>query len=275
MASTFKKILIFLTLLAGVAGLFWLGSKFNIFQAESENLVITRSPLASPSFSPSASPTKTPVPSATPSATQISPTPTPRPSAPPQRILLDVSFFAQAPFGEWNDPTYQNGCEEAAIIMAMSWVRGVGETKDQAKIDIAAITQFEDKIYGWTPDRSAADTARLLEDYYGYQNVEARSGIGSQDIKTEILKGNLLIVPVNGRILKNPFYTPPGPEHHMIVVIGYDASRDEFITNDIGTRQGQNYRYGASRLGAALQDYLTGDHLPSIAGATAMIIVKK
>jgi len=274
-ASTFKKILIFLTLLAGVAGLFWLGSKFNIFQAESENLVITRSPLASPSFSPSASPTKTPVPSATPSATQISPTPTPRPSAPPQRILLDVSFFAQAPFGEWNDPTYQNGCEEAAIIMAMSWVRGVGETKDQAKIEIAAITQFEDKIYGWTPDRSAADTARLLEDYYGYQNVEARSGIGSQDIKTEILKGNLLIVPVNGRILKNPFYTPPGPEHHMIVVIGYDAGTDEFITNDIGTRHGEKYRYGASRLEAALQDYPTGDHLPSMPGATAMIVVKK
>jgi hypothetical protein len=272
MKFNFKKlIIIFLTLLILVAGIFWFNQNFKRSPTQSDNPFKSQSP--SPFFSPSSSPALTARPAPTKSAT---PTLTPIPSSPsPQSILLDVAFFAQAPFGEWNDPTYQNGCEEAAIIMAMSWVRGVGETKDQAKIDIAAITQFEDKIYGWTPDRSAADTARLLEDYYGYQNVEARSGIGSQDIKTEILKGNLLIVPVNGRILKNPFYTPPGPEHHMIVVIGYDASRDEFITNDIGTRQGQNYRYGASRLGAALQDYLTGDHLPSIAGATAMIIVKK
>jgi hypothetical protein len=157
----------------------------------------------------------------------------------------------------------------------MSWVRGASESKDQAKIDIAAITQFEDTTYGLAVDRSAFDTARLLEDYYGYQNVEVRSGISSQDIKTEILKGNLLIIPINGQILKNPFYTPPGPEHHMIVVIGYDASSDEFITNDIGTRHGEKYRYGAARLEAALQDYQTGDHLPSVPGATAMIIVKK
>lgn len=159
--------------------------------------------------------------------------------------------------------------------MAMSWVRGVPETKEQAKIDIAAITQFEDKTYGSAPDRSAADTAELLKDYFGYQNVEARSAISAKDIKTEILKSNFLIVPVNGQILKNPFYTPPGPEHHMITVIGYDAGTNEFITNDIGTRHGEKYRYGASRLEAALQDYPTGDHLPSVPGATAMIIVKK
>jgi len=159
--------------------------------------------------------------------------------------------------------------------MAMSWVRGILETKEQAKIDIAVITQFEDKTYGSAVDRSAADTAGLLKDYYGYQNVEVRSEIGSQDIKTEISRGNLIIVPINGQILKNPFYTPPGPEHHMIVIIGYDVSSDEFITNDIGTRHGEKYRYGAARLGAALQDYPTGDHLPSVPGATAMIIIKK
>lgn len=271
MNFNFKKLIItFLTLLILAAGVFWFNQNFKRSPAQSDNPLKSQS--SSPSFSPSASPALTATPAPTKLATPI---PTPRPSPPPQSILQSVSFFAQAPFGEWSDPIYQNGCEEAAIIMAMSWVRDVPETKEQAKIDIAAITQFEDATYGPAVDRSAADTVRLLKDYYGYQNVEARSAISTKDIKAEILKGNLLIVPINGQILKNPFYTPPGPEHHMIVVIGYDGSTDEFITNDIGTRHGEKYRYSALRLEAALQDYPTGDHLPSVPGATAMIVVKK
>lgn len=254
-------ILVILILLAG-GGLFWLIKNFV--------------PSPTVSFSPSVSTSGAPSPSLA-----ISPAPTftatltPQPPASPQSILLEVSFFAQAPFGEWSDPIFQDGCEEAAAIMAMSWVQGAPKSKEQAKNDIIAITQFEDKTYGAAPDRSAQDTAGLMKDYYGYQNIEVRSGVDAQDLKTEILKGSLLIVPVNGRILKNPFYTPPGPEHHMIVIVGYDARANEFITNDIGTRHGEKYHYGKARLGAALQDYPTGDHLPSAAGATAMIVVRK
>ena len=31
----------------------------------------------------------------------------------PEVLLLDVPFLAQAPFGQWSDPIYQNACEEA------------------------------------------------------------------------------------------------------------------------------------------------------------------
>ncbi len=157
--------------------------------------------------------------------------------------------------------------------MAWYWVQHQSIIKEEAKKEIMAISDFEDKIYGHAPDRSAADTARLMKEYTGYQSVWVRLNIGAKDIEEELLKDNLVIVPINGRILKNPFYTAPGPEHHMVVVIGYDAQKDEFITNDIGTCHGAKYRYAASRLESSLQDYPTGDHLPAAPGATAMIVV--
>ena len=273
MTSSFKKsIITILILLALGSGFFWLAKKYNFFRTEGEGLLVSSSPGVSVSYSPSATPAKTSLPSIKPS---ISSTPRPSliPTPAPQSILLDVPFFAQAPFGEWSDPLFQNACEEASIIMAWHWANNTPVTKDQAKQEILALTQFEDQTYGAATDRSAADTAKMFKDYYGYQNITERSGISTGDIKQEILKGHLVITPVNGRILKNPFYTPPGPDHHMLVIIGYDGATDEFITNDVGTRHGEKYRYAASRFEAALQDYPTGNDLPSIPGETAMIVV--
>jgi len=59
----------------------------------------------------------------------------------------------------------------------------------------------------------------------------------------------------------------------MLVVIGYDGKTDEFITNDVGTRHGEKFRYGSSRFEASLIDYPTGDDLPATPGKTAMIVV--
>jgi hypothetical protein len=267
-----KSLFVIFILLALGGGFFWLAKKYNFFRIEREELISNGTPNPTIVFSPSTTPIKTPTPSV-----KASPTPTPRPSSvtsgAPQNILLSVPFFAQAPFGEWDDPIFQDGCEEASVIMAWHWVQGTAVTKEQAKQEIIAISEFEDKTYGHAPDRSAADTARLFEDYYGYKNIEVRAGIGAKDIKEALLAGNLVITPVNGRILKNPFYTAPGPEHHMVVVIGYDSKTDEFITNDIGTRHGEKFRYSVLHFQESLQDYPTGDHLPSIFGDTAMIVV--
>jgi len=266
MRFNFKKLIIIFLILAG--GLFLFNLKFNFFKFNNREVTTVQKPGLSGSVS--WSPSVLPRPSS-----PISPMPTPRSVAPPApSILLEVPFFAQAPFGEWADPIFQNACEEAAVVMAMHWVNGTLLTKEQAKSEILAVSEFEDKTYGPAIDRSVTDTLHLFKDYFNYQNVRARSNISTEDIKQEILKGNLLVVPINGQILKNPFYTPPGPAHHMIVVIGYDGNSDEFITNDIGTRHGQKYRYKASRLEASLQDYPTGSHLPSTPGATAMIVVE-
>jgi len=80
---------------------------------------------------------------------------------------------------------------------------------------------------------------------------------------------------MNGQKLKNPFFTPPGPLEHMIVIIGYDYQTNEFITNDSGTKHGQNYRYKENILFEALRDYPTGNHKPIIDIQKNIIIVQK
>jgi len=188
--------------------------------------------------------------------------------------LLDVPFTSQAPSAQWSDVVYQNACEEAVIVMTMRWAKGTSLTKEGAEIEIAAIADFQQKTYGHFHDRSASDTAQLIMDYYGYLNIEFQFDIGIDDIKRELAKGNALIVPVNGQKLGNPFYTPPGPIEHMVVVVGYDSETKEFITNDPGTKRGEQFRYPEDVLDAALRDYATGFHEPITQINRVMIIVR-
>lgn len=189
-------------------------------------------------------------------------------------ILLGVPFICQAPFGQWDEPVFQNACEEASILMAMRWVENKSLTKEEATKEIIAISDFELKNYGHFIDHSAADTGQLIKDYFEYENVEVQFNISAEDIKSELVQGNLVIAPVNGQKIGNPFYTPPGPLRHMVVIIGYNFQTKEFITNDAGTRRGQNYRYPENVLEQALQDYLTGDHEPISQIKKAMIVVR-
>lgn len=191
-------------------------------------------------------------------------------------ILFEVPFMPQAPFGNWSDPRKQDGCEEAAAIMAMAWVKGETLDAKSADEEINAIAAYEEKTYGTFHDTSAFDTAeRIFKDYFKYQNVKVRYRIKKEDIVKELAAGNLVIVPTNGQLLDNPNYTPPGPVTHNLVIIGYDVKTKEFVTNDPGTRKGKGYRYNEDVLENAIIDYLTGSHEKIEEEKTAMIVVRK
>lgn len=192
-------------------------------------------------------------------------------------ILLNVPFAAQAPLGNWEDPMQQNGCEEVSVIMAMAWINGKEKLVPEEVInEIRKISNYELEKYGGYMDTNAEDTViRIFKGYYNYEKVEAIYDIDTEDIKKELYKGNLVIVPANGRILDNPNYTPPGPETHMLPIIGYDVAKKEFITNDGGTRQGKNFRYKEYLIEEAILDYPTGNHEPITEIIKAMIVVKK
>src|SRR4030042_6642506 len=101
-----KFIFISIILLALGSGLFWLGEKYNFFRTKSGEPTISDSPTAFVSFSPSVTPTRAPIISVHPS-----PSPTLRPSPTSLAgVLLEVPFFAQAPFGEWADQIFQDVC---------------------------------------------------------------------------------------------------------------------------------------------------------------------
>jgi len=191
-------------------------------------------------------------------------------------ILLNIPFLAQAPFGQWEDPIYQNACEEASLLMAILWVRGEEAiSKDMATNELKKFADFEIERYNNFYDHSAADTAQLMKDYFNYYNVEVKNDIFIEDIKRELQKGNAVIVPIDGRSLKNPFYTQPGPPEHMLLIKGYDSGTGEFITNDAGTRHGENYRYNEDILWESIRDYPTGYKEPITETRKPMIIVWK
>lgn len=191
---------------------------------------------------------------------------------------IDTPFVAQAPFAEWEDLRQQEGCEEASVLMAMHWVQGKTSIDGQmAKDAIIDMSEQQRTVYGTYIDTSAQDTVdRLFKRYYNYHNVEVEYAITLADIRSELMKGNLVIVPINGKSIQNPYFRAGGPQRHMIVIIGFDWQTGEFITHEPGTKRGENYRYSSERLGASLRDYPSGNYIPIPENSpSAMIIVEK
>jgi len=197
-------------------------------------------------------------------------------ATPTEGVVQSVPFTAQAPFGEWSDPRQQDGCEEAASIMAVAWARGETFTLEEAKTEILAISAYEQVTYGTYHDSSAADTlSHVIKGYLGYENARLETNITKRDIIDELYAGNVVIVPTDGRALQNPNFTNGGPDRHMLIVIGYDPAEGVFITNDNGTRQGKGYRYDEDLFFSAIRDYPTGNHEPIVGVSKVMIVVEK
>lgn len=204
------------------------------------------------------------------------PTPSPTPTPPITTVIHDVPFTVQAPYARWGEDIFQFACEEASILMAMSWVNGKEIiSADEAVVEITEIANLAQSLIGTFYDESTSDTLRLLKAYYQYENVEQTFNVTKQDIIDTLYDGHVAIVATNGQILANPNFTPPGPIEHMLVVIGYDPATDEFITNDPGTSRGRHWRYDASLFVNAIQNYPTGYKQPITEIEKTMIVVSK
>lgn len=190
--------------------------------------------------------------------------------------LLDVPFNSQAPFGNWSNPKLQDGCEEASVLMAMNWIQGNNSTKSEAKQSILDMSNFQENSYGEFRDASLSHIkTRLFEEYYNYSQVEVKKNIEISDIRQEISLGSLVLVPTNGKILHNPYFVPPGPSRHMLVIRGYDTSTQEFIVNDPGTKRGESFRYHKDNLFEAIRAYPTGYKEPIEEIKKSYLVVEK
>lgn len=225
--------------------------------------------------SPSDTVEKTPEPAAEPTE-QPEPESEPKPEPKPSDAIatLKVPFASQAPFSDWSDPRQQDGCEEASIFMAWHWINGTTFTTTEALRGILALSRYSEETFKTFHDTSAIDTAKMLTDFYGYAAVTVRRDITTDDIRDELAKGNLVLIPADGTKLGNPNFKQPGPPEHMLVIKGYDAAKDQFITNDPGTRLGEGYRYSTAAIARSLRDYPTGFKDPNPNPRTAMIIVR-
>ena len=164
----------------------------------------------------------------------------------PEKILISVPFVPQAPFADWSEP-YENACEEASVIMVNHYLNQTSLSADQMKSEIDASVNWQIENWGGHNDLNATKTLKLAKDYFGL-NGEILENYSVESIKKELVKGNPVIAPTAGRKLGNPNFRGNGPEYHMLVIIGYDSSRQTFITNDPGTRNGKSYIYSHQTL---------------------------
>ncbi len=190
----------------------------------------------------------------------------------PKSVYLPVPFLCQAPHGNWKQP-WQDACEEAAVLMAIHYVRNYPLDKESGNQELLGMVGYQEQRWGGHHDLAAQQTARLIKEYYRYDKISVVYDITVEDIKKELAAGNVVITPMAGRLLGNPYYTPPGPAYHYMLFKGYDDERGEFITNDPGTRRGRDYRYKYAVAYNAIHDW-TGSKETIARGKKAMIVVK-
>ncbi len=218
---------------------------------------------------------ETTLPKAVPYEEKVSPTPLPQPQKPivapapkstpsteslPSEANLDVPFTVQAPYANWEDP-YGEFCEEASALMAISYLTNKTiPTAAFANTALLAIQQFEEKKFGYYKDTTAEETATILREHFSYKKVEVKQNPTAADIKRALADGRVVIVPVAGQEIGNPYFQHPGPLYHMLVIKGYTA-KGQFIANDPGTRRGANFLYDENRIMKAIHDWRTDGNI--------------
>lgn len=163
----------------------------------------------------------------------------------PEKAYLEVPFFCQAPMT--NDESWKihhASCEEAALLQAVYYDKNIKEV-DLAKVDrtLQDMIVWQEKNFGVHKDIHADSIKILMMSFFGYTTDEIRiiRKASIYEIKEQVALGFPVIAPTYGRWLKNPFYKQPGPEYHMVTVIGY--TEDRIITNDVGTKRGKDFSY--------------------------------
>lgn len=188
----------------------------------------------------------------------------------PAELNLAVPWTPQAPFANWDD-VHEDACEEISIYMVHLFYSGVpAGLVDPAAAEAVLLDMVDAEVdlLGIWADTTAAETAEFAESYYGYETELIVNPTVNQ-IKEQLVMGYPVIVPMAGQVLMNPFFTPPGPDYHMLVVKGYTA--DGFITNDPGTRRGENWVYGFDHFMNSMHDWNGGNVLE---GQKVVIILK-
>lgn len=180
------------------------------------------------------------------------PTENPPVVALPEQALLNVPFTSQAPLANW-DATHEETCEEASLLMVKHYIKGTtfGST-NQADSELLDLVAWEE-ANGYKIDVTTTELSQIAKSKYGLSTGRVKKNATIDDIKREIANGHPVIVGAAGKVLPNPNFRNGGPNYHMLVVKGYD--KDGFITNDPGTRLGNNFRYTFDAFYNAIHDW--------------------
>ncbi|MCH7759206.1 C39 family peptidase [Patescibacteria group bacterium] len=198
-------------------------------------------------------------------------------------VDLLVPFTSQSPFDQWDD-LHNRAYEEAVLIMARHWLNNQKLDQELANQEILDSVQWQEENWGGQYNLSISNTVTLARQYFNLKKIYFTSISSLDDIKYQLSKGNLVITPMAGRILKNPYYQRPGPVYHMVVVKGYN--NQEIITHDPGTSQGEDFSYANDIFLESIHDwpFALGENedlekddqaMEVLKGGKVMIVVEK
>lgn len=171
----------------------------------------------------------------------------------PKTIHLNVPFTVQAPFANWD--IHKESCEEASVLMVDYYLQGIKDlSPETADIEIRKMKDWQVENLGSEPDLYREDYVNFVEKYFVDKKYKVRmlQGVTVEDLKKELIAGNPVIIPATAKLLKNPWYHEQ--DYHMLVVIGYIESQKTIITNDPGTKRGQNWAYDYNTIETVLKD---------------------
>ncbi|OGI26248.1 MAG: hypothetical protein A3J76_01555 [Candidatus Moranbacteria bacterium RBG_13_45_13] len=188
----------------------------------------------------------------------------------PEKFLLDIPFYSQAPLSKW-DAFHEDMCEEASVLNAGLYLEEKKLTKDQFEAELQKMQNVEKKGIGEWKSTTIAQTKKLVDIYFeGKVKSKIIENPAIDEIEAEIAAGRPVVVPLAGREIGNPNFTPPGPVYHMLVIKGYDPQN--FITNDVGTRKGNSYTYKKEVIMKNIHDWNEKDiHL---GGKRVLVLIK-
>jgi len=184
----------------------------------------------------------------------------------PEKFDLEVPFGTQSPFAVWDD-LHNEACEEAAMIMAVKYLKNEKLDKQIMEDEIQAMIKWEEEN-GYEVDLHASEAVEIFKDYFGL-NAWVEREVTVESIKKELAIGNLIVSPHIGWELDNPYYKEAS-SYHYLVIKGW--TRDEFITNDNGTRRGEGFKYSYDTILSSMHDFNEGDVEN---GERVMIVVGK
>lgn len=167
--------------------------------------------------------------------------------------LHEVPFTTQAIHG-WVSP-WDQYAEEACMYMAWLWISGqeIGDAGEIAD-DLLAMGTWENRNLGTSGDTSPAETIQIMTAYYSHLKSFLLDNPDLDRLKTELENGSIVALTINGQFLDSEYYGDPAPEHHMVLIVGFDQEQQSFIVNDPGTVHGAQIYYPYEKVLGAISD---------------------
>lgn len=171
----------------------------------------------------------------------------------PESLNLDLPFYTQAPFSNWDYP-WQEACEEASVLLVANHFKNLQLSREDFNTELLRLVDWQNQVFGSYEHTTVAQTAQMMEENYGLK-TQIHLKPSFEDLQNILAQGHLIIAPFDGKALNNPNFRNGGPRYHMLVIKGYDAAKNQVVTHDVGTRNGENYVYSWDTISTALHDW--------------------